>query len=146
MEFILLNQNWFYLLGIIYIIKNIFSIINRKKYLSDKKVSKFDFAYVILVYSWMIYGLSHTEKIFFAVLLFFSAIIPTLLQLSGLEKSIQKTKDTMKLPNFSNGEALKDFDFVKHVKFYNLLSIIEIFVVIGILVNHFKITLFYLLS
>lgn len=161
-EFILSNQNWFYLLGVVFIISRIHSIIVRAKNKPKKNVtfdyndlesskkeikklsSKFDSVLFIFSLSWIIYGFWHPEKIYFIFILITSHIIPTLASLGELGTVKEMIQDNG--GKINSNDIKERIDMNKYRKFFSFLDVVEIFAVIIIMISHFKIALFYLLA
>lgn len=148
-EFLLKNENWFYVYGIVYFILSIKSIIKSR----DKFKLKTSLINTILFWVdivWMLYGFTTPEMYFFWMLLSLCFIIPIVLNLSYLKKAAKNgyhdgVIDKSKIEKL-NQELEDELNKDNSKKFYRFLLFVNTIVVFMLLVNHFKFDLFYLLA
>lgn len=149
MEYLLVNQNWFYLYGIIFIIASIKGIIkNCKKFEGIKKqggISNLLFYSTIL---WLIFGIINHERMLFLALSISYVILPILLHLGDFKNIVSKSIDNSNAGGgaMNEDDVLKCIDvenFKKQRRFHALCGLIEIFICVAIIVNHFKYDIFY---
>lgn len=149
MAYILENSNWFYLYGVIFIIRTISGVVNNcKNFTGIKPQSTISNLFFYISLLWLIVGIVNHERMLFVVLFVSSVIVPVLLHLGDYKKMFTDVVDNRGDVSVNQKDIIEKYidveNLKKHRRFHAVAGILEVFIIVAILVNHFKFDIFYL--